>query len=542
MMKTTVKKQDLGIDHTLQNSQYQVQQYLSLLENSCVLSTTDKEGIITHVSEVFCQVSGYTKKELVGKKHNILGKNENHKEIYKTLWHTIKTKKESWQGILKNKTKQGKTYYSNTTITPIKDLNEEIIEYIAISDNLNILTDDKSHLFEKIEENDFSILIQLQIDEFDMLEKFYSTITVDQVEKNFSYNLLSYLPKEYTFKNIYALGVGRFALLTNFQSFENTQLNIEDYLNKFVTNVKNSILRFDEMEFDLNITVSYAMGKYMIFEDSRAGLENALEKKLKVCFANDSSIIVSQEAKKSLEMIQTVKIALKNYNIISYFQPIINNKTKEIDKYESLVRLIDENNNVISPIEFLNISKKGDYYNTITERVLENSFKILHSVNTKVSINLSASDLEKETTRKKIITLLDEYITDNHRIIFELLEDEHITNMVDIQAFIKTIKKRGVKIAIDDFGSGYSNFERVFAFEPDILKIDGSLIKNIETDQFNKHLVETIVLFAKKQNIETIAEYVENESIFNLLQSLGVDYSQGYYFGKPTHFDTQLIK
>ena len=89
------------------------------------------------------------------------------------------------------------------------------------------------------------------------------------------------------------------------------------------------------------------------------------------------------------------------------------------------------------------------------------------------------------------------------------------------------------KIAIDDFGSGYSNFERLLEYSPDILKIDGSLIKNIETDEFSRNLVETIVMFAKRQGLQTIAEYVENEKIYNILTELGVDYSQGYYFGKP---------
>lgn len=95
----------------------------------------------------------------------------------------------------------------------------------------------------------------------------------------------------------------------------------------------------------------------------------------------------------------------------------------------------------------------------------------------------------------------------------------------------------GVTIAIDDFGAGYSNFERLLEFEPDILKIDGSLIKNIVIDEYSRNVVETIVSFAKKQNIITIAEYVENEEIFNILYNLGVDYSQGYYFGKPEQIE-----
>jgi len=95
------------------------------------------------------------------------------------------------------------------------------------------------------------------------------------------------------------------------------------------------------------------------------------------------------------------------------------------------------------------------------------------------------------------------------------------------------VKGRGVRIAIDDFGSGYSNFERLLDYEPDIIKIDGSLIKNIATDDYSISIVKTIVGFANEHNIKTIAEFVENETIFNILYALGVNYSQGYYFGKP---------
>ncbi len=95
------------------------------------------------------------------------------------------------------------------------------------------------------------------------------------------------------------------------------------------------------------------------------------------------------------------------------------------------------------------------------------------------------------------------------------------------------MKKFGVKIAIDDFGAGYSNFERLLDYQPDLLKIDGSLIRDIETNSYSKSVVKTIVAFAKEQNIETIAEYVENGNIYKILKKMGVDYSQGYYFGKP---------
>ena len=164
---------------------------------------------------------------------------------------------------------------------------------------------------------------------------------------------------------------------------------------------------------------------------------------------------------------------------------------------------------------------------------MENSFKILEHITTKISINLSSLDIEKEETRDILYELLERYSSDTSRIVFELLEDESVKDFAVIKRFIQKVKKLGVMIAIDDFGAGYSNFERLLEFEPDILKIDGSLVKNIANDVYSRNIVETIVSFAKKQNIITIAEFVENEEIFNILYNLGVDYSQGYYFGEP---------
>ena len=523
--------------HESKNNEYYNEQYLALIDKNNIISKTNTNGEITYVNDNFCKISGYKREELLHKTHRVIRHFENPDELYEDIWNTIKVKEKVWEGVLKNKSKSGSTYYIKTIITPIRNIKGEIVEYITIRSNLNSSVDDKKYLFEQIEENNFSILVLLQIDEFEIFEKFYTNIIMGQIENTFAFNLLSYLPSEYAFdykfENVYTLGNGRFGLLMKFDNLNNLDFNLQEYLNQFIDNVKNSNLKVDDLEFDLSITLSYGIGKYMLYEDCVTGLENAIKEKNAINFSNDSSIIASKEAKYNLEMIKTVKIALDNYKIVSYFQPIINNKTKEIEKYESLVRLIDENENVISPFHFLEISKKGNYYNKITHRVLENSFKILESIKAELSVNISFSDLEKEQTRLEIFSLLKNHKENAHRVIFELLEDENVKDFDVIKRFIKEIKNKGVQIAIDDFGAGYSNFERILEFEPDIIKIDGSLIKNIQTDVFSRDLVETIVAFAKKQNIKTVGEFVENEAIFNILNEIGVDYSQGYYFGKP---------
>ena len=221
----------------------------------------------------------------------------------------------------------------------------------------------------------------------------------------------------------------------------------------------------------------------------------------------------------------------------SYFQPIINNQTKKIEKYESLVRLVTEDAQLLTPHYFLDVAKKGRYYSKITRIVLENSFGVLSKIpEASISINLSTHDIERDEIIDYIDEMLDRYAHEAHRIIFELLESEDIKDFLLVKRFIRNVKSKGVKIAIDDFGTGYSNFERLLSYEPDILKIDGSLIRNIKDNEINKNIVETIVLFAQKQKLSTVAEFVENEEIYAIVRDLGIDYSQGFHFGRPELF------
>ena len=508
-------------------------QYQEIVNKNTIISKTNPSGIITYVNSNFCKISGYSEKELLGKNHNIIRHPDNSTNLFKEIWETIKIKKEEWSGIIKNQSKSGDTYYLKSTISPVLDEDKNILEYISVRNVISSIMSDKKHLINKIASNNVSLLVLIQIEEFEILDNFYNTETLSKMESVFGLELLSYLPNSYIFENIFTIGNGKFALLTDFFNYLNSGQNIVEYLNAFVDIVKKSVLTIDEIEYDLNVIVSYSFGKESLYEDAKCGLDQLIAKKDLIKYSNDSSIEEYKEAKNNLKVMKIVKIALENFNIVSYFQPIINNRTHEIEKYESLVRLIDEDGKVLSPHQFLEISKKGNYYNKITMRVLENSFKFLKSVNTELSINISSLDIEKEDTRNKIFELLSTYAEDSNRIVFELLEDESVKDFRVIKYFIRKVKKYGVQIAIDDFGVGYSNFERLLEFEPDILKIDGSLIRNITTNAYSRNIVETIVAFAIKQNIKTVAEFVENKEIFDLLNVIGVDYSQGYYFGKP---------
>jgi len=338
------------------------------------------------------------------------------------------------------------------------------------------------------------------------------------------------MPEECSFSKIYLLNNGKFAFVKKYNSFIDTE-SMSNSLQSFQSIVNQKKIKIATVDYNLSIVSSLAYGKDT-FLNAEIGLKKILKNKKQFVVATNFLKKENENCSKKLNEFNMLKEAIESYNIISHFQPIINNKTLEIEKYESLVRLIDKFGNIISPYHFLETAKEGKYYHEITSIVLRNSFRALFNSNIKISINLSALDMEDTKTKDEFFILLKKYKTEAHRITIELVEDEKIKNEKETLIFIQNIKKYGVEIALDDFGAGLSNFSRIQSYTPDYIKIDGSLIKNIEDNQFSKDLVETIVFFAKKQNIKTIAEFVENENIFKILKDLGVDYSQGYYFAK----------
>jgi PAS domain S-box-containing protein len=511
---------------------YLLHQYQDITDISTIISKTDTKGIITYVNDAFCKISGYSCNELINQNHNIVRHPSNPSSIYEDLWDTIKHKKSLWRGILKNKAKNGNTFYLESTIKPILNIDGEIIEYISIKNNITDTMDQKKRLIDMTNNSNSSILTIIKIDEFDDIEKYYGQKLSQNIENEFGKELINYISDKLKFDNIFMLGNGEYAILKDIKDYDLNIAEIEDELLISQQKINNASINLEDIDYDISIVISMAYGENT-YENARYGLKSLLKTKQSFIIANNLIEEERKEAEKNLNTLRMVKKALDEYKIITYFQPIIDNKTKNIRKYETLVRLVNQSGEVISPYFFLDISKKGKYYSQITWRVLEHSFNALNETDKDISINLSAIDIEKHLTREKILDYLKTNKQNAHRIVFELLEDEEMKDFKTIKDFIVEVKKFGVKIAIDDFGAGYSNFERLLDYQPDILKIDACLIKNIVKDRYSLNVVETIVDFAKKQNIQTVGEYVENKEIYDILKALGVDYSQGYFFGKP---------
>ena len=239
--------------------------------------------------------------------------------------------------------------------------------------------------------------------------------------------------------------------------------------------------------------------------------------------------------------VQELKEALETNRVIPYFQPIVNLSTCKATKHEVLARIVMKNGQVRSIFPYLTIAKESNLYPQITQTIIAQSFIIIAEHAGDFSINLSIEDIGSNETVEMIEQMLEQYPDIGKRIIFEILESEAIEKYEGIVDFISRMRRYGCRIAIDDFGSGYSNFSRILNLTIDIIKIDGSLIRYLDTDDKAITIVQTIVNFTKSASIETVAEFVHNKAIALIASELGIDSAQGFYFYEPSLNPVEII-
>lgn len=508
-----------------------LEQYKHIVDLSNIVSKTDANGKITYANKKFETISGYSKEELLGHSHNIIRHEDVPKDLFEDLWYTIKDKKSPWFGTLKNRKKDGNIYYVDTVINPIFDSNGEVYEYIGIRHDITDIMSPKKQLIDDMKSMEYPLLILSKIANYKIIKEFYSEELREKFIEEFSKKLLKYFPSHLGIKKVYVLGNGFFGFLKN-DKYNEDHINL--YLTKVLNEVRKEDFEFEGNKYELDVIFSFAYNGVNLFDDASIGIHKIEKSKKSIIFADNFYKKKQQEAKRKLQTLNLIKEAIKDNRVLSYFQPIICNKTNEIVKYESLIRIINNDEEILSPFHFMDIAKKTGYYHDLTKEVIVNAQQVLDS-NTEIniSINIAYSDIEDLEIRDLLFNLVSKD-ENKGRITFELLEDEESSDISEIKSFVDLVKLLSdVKISIDDFGSGYSNYERLSQFQPDFIKIDASLIKNITTNKYNESVVKSIVLFAKENSIKTIAEYVANEDILNKVKSLGIDYSQGYFLGKP---------
>lgn len=535
-----LKTRELGLAQTI------LSEYKKAVDMSSIVSKASPSGIITYVNDAFCEISGYSREELLGKPHNVIRHPEMSKDVFRDMWNTILNKR-VWKGVIKNLKKGGDEYYVNSTIIPIIGQDGEIKEFISIRNDITELTrkekliieqtidhvtslPNRQKMLEDINKQDFEMkLAIIQINKFKEVNDFYGIEIGDLLLVNFSSILRKMVNENGT--SLYRIGGDEFAVL------EFGSISAKDFT-KIITNIikyfDHNTVSASDNSFNVSITAGVSAGEgSTLFFNSEMTLRKAIENS-KSLLSYENSYDIEIAYKNNIAMTTKIKDAIKNDNIVIYVQPIIANPPDKKEKFECLIRMIDDGK-VISPFFFLDIAKKARLYPTLTKIVIEKSFTHFRDSQSEFSINLSIEDILDEDIVSFLKRKISEYRV-GHRLILEIVESEGIENFDDIDRFIKDIKKLGCRIAIDDFGTGYSNFEYLMKLSADFIKIDGSLIKNLDHNENSEVVVELIVNFAKQMNIKTIAEFVHNDAVYQKVKSMGIDYMQGYLLGEPAPF------
>jgi diguanylate cyclase (GGDEF)-like protein len=254
---------------------------------------------------------------------------------------------------------------------------------------------------------------------------------------------------------------------------------------------------------------------------------------IKIPNEQDISDILKTNQEKSSLLIR----AIENDEIHPYFQPIKPATSKNNLVIHELLMRINQDGKIVSAYEFIEIAEARGLINTMDLMVIEKAFKEIQRTNYEgiLFINLSPKSLIMGDFINKINAFVLKYNINKEKIVFEITERETVKNFSLLEKFVHNLKADGYKFAIDDFGSGFSSFHYIKKFPIDYVKIDGDFIININKDEKDRAFVNSIVTLAKELKIHTIAEFVENEEIVEVLNDLEIDYYQGFHIGKPSN-------
>ncbi|WP_456464973.1 EAL domain-containing protein [Persephonella sp.] len=411
---------------------------------------------------------------------------------------------------------------------------QENLETKMVTDELTGLPNRRAFF---IKEQDYKepTFILVNIDNFKHINDLYGSNFGDILLVQLGSFIKQFFEKENLKAEVFRLGADDFGVL-----YENLRDKTVYIVEKLIRSIEEHLFvikgidRGREIEIELNIDVSVGVSYEKPLLEKADMVLKYVKKRREKYMIYSSDLNLAKIIEDNLRILGVIKYAINNNKVKLYYQPIFDNKTKKISKYECLVRIIDQNGNILSPLFFLPIAKESKYYGTITKTVIQKAFDRFRNTDAEFSINLSSEDMTDKEIVNYIYSVLEKEPDIARRVTFEILESESIKNYETIYTFVKNIKNLKAKIAIDDFGSGYSNYSHIVNLEPDYIKIDGSLIKQLPYDLYVQIIVSTIVDFSKKLGIRTVAEYVYNEDVYMMVKSMGIDYSQGYFLGKPS--------
>ena len=530
------------------------------LDKATTVSVTDLNGDILYVNDLFCEVSKYSREELIGQNHRIVNSNYHPKEVFQQMWATIESGN-IWRGEVRNKAKDGTIWWAAATIVPFlddlgkpyqyvairsditerKEMEEEIY-YMAYYDFLTTLPNRRlfdSRLEQEYEQaqktNSIFSLLYLELQNLRFVYDSLGKEIGDELLKAITFRLKSFVDKRGIISRIEDY---EFAII--FSDISNGQMN----------NVAQEILRLFEQpfsikEYELYVTANIGVSMYpdsgdtiqSLMEHANTALYQA--KEFGINTYQISSPNMNIESYKRFTLQNDFIKAVKNQEFFLVYQPRVNPMTNKIVGAEALIRWDHPKWGVVSPNEFISLAEKTGLIGQIGEMVLKQACKQNKQWQDAgftpiiISVNFSG----QQFLQTNLIEMVDEILTstglDPKWLEIEITETELLKDEPIVLSKIEKLKEMGIKLAIDDFGTGYSSLAYLKKLKADTLKIDASFIRGIPDEVDSSEIVIATIHLAQKLKMRTVAEGVETVEQLSFLKSIHCDEIQGYLYSKP---------
>lgn len=380
----------------------------------------------------------------------------------------------------------------------------------------------------KMQPSENTLFFYIDLEFFSQYNRLYGHEIGNDILQGFAVKLHEFAQK--VEGKAFRLNGDKFGLLLSVFNKSMQQKVIEEtkqYLNQMTIKVQ-------EFEFLLTTKIGISTDSEFFLENAYDAVRIAKEKGL------HSFQIIGQNNSTSTQNLKDLKIimdAIASNYVKVYYQPIVDNHGTTV-KYEALMR-IETHDEILFPSRFLKLAKISGHYYDLSLMVFKQVIEDINRYNISASINIAYDDIDNAKHAKTILNLIT-MCNYPRNITLEILESSAISNFDLLMEFIAKARKFGVKIAIDDYGADFSSLQNILNIHPDILKVDGSIVKYIVNDKSSYITLRFTTHGAQQLGMKVIAEYVASEEIFNAAKKIGVDLFQGYYFSEPKPLEQLL--
>lgn len=558
-------------------AEQEISKLLQSIESSPVATLiTDANGVIEYVNPRYTLLSGFSGQEAIGKRTSINSSGETPRDVYNVMWQNILSGRR-WQGELLNKRKDGTTYWARTTIFPIRDDSHNITHFVSLQEDVSEARSLAQKLYHQATHDQLTGLINrrdfhrrlsqaienaiendtchslcfLDMDQFKVVNDTSGHIAGDALLTRIGSTLLNHVRANDTAARV---GGDEFALILSNCPPEKAREICDD--------IRAAVMDNPFVWEDKIYNVGVSIGITAITGDTLDTVE-LMKQVDTACYSakdagrnciaiyrDDDSRV--QRRRTETDWVPQLTSALRNRRFRLYIQPIIplrdsqdaGHRADSPPHFEVLIRLLDRNNNLVSPADFMPAAERYGLAPLLDRTVFDTTYAFLseHPVTARqlgsLSINLSGASISHGELLSHIIKVISEGSVEPSKLQFEITETAAISNIIDARNFMEQLRAIGCRILLDDFGRGLSSFAYLKNLPVDALKIDGLFIRGMLQDQADLAMVRMINELAHALGIKTVAEFIEEQATLDRVQALGIDYAQGYHIARPTDLET----